>query len=94
MSDYISSTTADIIGFAGGFFIICAYAYSNISDDMNLLLFNILNFFGAVFLIISLTVNFNLPNMVLEIIWMAIAIFGIIKALLARKKAKREEAFR
>ncbi len=91
MSDYISSSTADIIGFMGGFFIICAYAYSNISDNMNLLLFNILNFLGAAFLIISLTVNFNLPNMVLEIIWMAIAIFGIVKALLERRKSSKVE---
>lgn len=81
MSAYLSSFQADIIGFIGSFLIVAAFAYSNISQQMNLLLFNILNFFGAALLAVSLTVNFNLPTMVLEIIWMIIALFGIMKAL-------------
>lgn len=81
MSAYISSFQADIIGFIGSFLIVAAFAYFNIAQQMNLLLFNILNFFGAALLAVSLTVNFNLPTMVLEIIWMIIALFGIAKAL-------------
>ncbi len=92
MSDYISSFTADIIGFVGMFCIVAAYAYSNLTKEMNLLFFNGINLIGAILLIISLTVNFNLPSMVLEIIWMAIAIFGIVKALLERRKSSKVEA--
>lgn len=77
----ISSFTADLIGFAGSALIVAGYAYSNLTARMNLLLFNLLNFFGAALLTVSLTVNFNLPTMVLEIVWMAIALFGIAKAL-------------
>jgi len=80
----ISSQTADLIGFAGSFLIVAAYAYSNMTARMNLLLFNVLNFFGAALLAVSLTVNYNLPTMVLEIVWMGIALFGIAKALRAR----------
>ena len=80
----ISSQTADLIGFAGSFLIVAAYAYSNMAARMNLLLFNVLNFFGAALLAVSLTVNYNLPTMVLEIVWMGIALFGIAKALRAR----------
>ncbi len=87
MSDYISSFTADIIGFIGMFCIVAAYAYSNLTKEMNLLMFNAINLIGAILLMVSLTVNFNLPSMVLEIIWMSIAIFGIIKALLEGRKA-------
>lgn len=82
----ISSFTADLIGFAGSFCIVAAFAYSNMTRQMNLLLFNIVNFVGAALLTVSLTVNFNLPTMVLEIVWMAIALFGIGKALLARRQ--------
>ncbi len=89
MSGYISSFIADIIGFIGMFCIVAAYAYSNLTKEMNLLLFNSINLVGAILLMVSLTVNFNLPSMVLEIIWMAIAIFGIIKALLARRKSAK-----
>ena len=77
----ISSFTADLIGFAGSFLIVAAYAYSNVAARMNLLLFNAVNFVGAALLAVSLTVNYNLPTMVLEIVWMAIALFGIVKAL-------------
>ena len=80
----ISSFAADIIGFIGSFCIVAAFAYSNMAKQMNLLLFNVVNFVGAALLAISLTVNYNLPTMVLEIVWMGIALFGIIKALRER----------
>jgi len=87
MGQYLSSFAADMIGFAGSFLIVAAFAYSNMATRMNILLFNILNLIGAALLTVSLTVNFNLPTMVLEIVWMAIAIFGIVKALRGRAKA-------
>lgn len=79
---------ADIIGFAGSFFIVAAFAYSNMTQAMNLIWFNVMNFIGAALLAISLTVNYNLPTMVLEFVWMAIALFGIGKAIKQRKCAK------
>lgn len=84
----ITPFAADLIGFAGSAGIIAAFAYSNLSPRMNLLLFNVLNFVGAALLTISLTVNFNLPTMVLEIIWMAIALLGIGKALRQRNRVR------
>ncbi len=77
----ISPFQADLIGFAGSFFIVAAFAYSNMARSMNLLVFNAVNFLGAALLAISLTVNYNLPTMVLEFVWMAIAAFGIFRAL-------------
>ena len=85
MTEYVSPFAADLIGFAGSFFIVAAFAYSNLTAQMNALWFNIANFLGAALLTISLSVNFNLPTMVLEIVWMAIALFGITKALMARR---------
>jgi hypothetical protein len=85
MTEYLSPFAADVIGFAGSFFIVAAFAYSNLTAQMNALWFNMSNLLGAALLTISLTVNFNLPTMVLEIVWMAIALFGIFKALRTRK---------
>lgn len=85
MTEYLSSFAADLIGFAGSFFIVAAFAYSNLTAQMNALWFNVANFLGAALLTISLTVNFNLPTMVLEIVWMAIALFGITKALMKQR---------
>ena len=84
MTEYLSPFVADLIGFAGSFFIVAAFAYSNLTTQMNALWFNVSNLLGAALLTVSLTVNYNLPTMVLEVVWMAIAIFGIVKALKAR----------
>jgi predicted benzoate:H+ symporter BenE len=90
MSEYLSPFAADLIGFAGSFFIVAAFAYSNLTTQMNALWFNVSNFVGAALLTVSLTVNYNLPTMVLEIVWMAIAIFGIIKALRSRDNQAKQ----
>lgn len=87
----ISSFTADLIGFAGSFCIVSAFAYSNFVKNMNMILFNLANLIGAIFLIISLTVNYNLPTMVLEIVWVGIALFGLGKIFLNRGKTVETE---
>ena len=87
MTEYLSPFAADLVGFAGSFFIVAAFAYSNLTKQMNALWFNVANFVGAALLTVSLTVNFNLPTMVLEVVWMAIALFGSAKALMARRAA-------
>lgn len=85
MAEYLTSFQANVIGLIGSALIVTAYAYSNLAQQLNLLLFNSINLAGAVLLLISLTVNFNLPSMVLEFVWITIAIFGIGKALLVRR---------
>ena len=85
----ISSFAADLVGFAGSFCIVAAFAYSTLSKNMNMILFNLLNLAGALLLIVSLTVNFNLPTMVLEIVWVGIALFGIGRELFKRHSMPR-----
>jgi hypothetical protein len=84
MTDFISPFAADMIGFAGSFCIVAAYAYSNASSAMNMVLFNAANFVGAALLTISLLVNLNPASLVLEFFWAAIAIWGLVKALRSR----------
>lgn len=83
---FITPFAADLIGFAGSFCIVAAFAYANTAAQMNKLLFNIVNFVGAALLAVSLTVNYNLPTLVLEFVWMAIALFGIFGALRSRSR--------
>lgn len=72
---------ANIVGIAGGILIVAAYAYANIADPVRLLPYNLVNLAGAILLTLSLLVHFNLASLLLEIVWMAIAIYGIVKAL-------------
>lgn len=76
----MSGTLANIIGLMGSALFIIAFTYSNIAKSMNFVLFNLLNLVGAILLIASLTVHFNLAAMVLEVVWAIIATFGLVKA--------------
>ncbi|AEG48346.1 hypothetical protein Sphch_0651 [Sphingobium chlorophenolicum L-1] len=72
---------ANIIGLIGSGLMVIAYAYSNMAKVLNFTLFNLLNLFGALLLIYSLTVHFNVASMALEIVWAFIALIGLAKAL-------------
>ncbi len=80
---------ADMIGICGMLCVVGAYAYNNIVNSVNALIFNGVNLFGAVLLAISLTVHFNLASMILEGVWAAIAIYGIAKSV-RRTAAERQ----
>lgn len=90
MTDFLTPFAANLVGFAGSFCIVAAYAYSNVVKDMNMVLFNLVNFAGAALLAISLTVNYNLPTLVLEFVWMGIALFGLARAFRKRRKAAEQ----
>ena len=84
----ISSDTADAIGFCGMACIIIAYAYQTGARTVNPFIQHGINLLGAALLAVSLTVHTNLPSLVLEAFWAAIAIWGLLKALSAyRSKA-------
>ena len=79
--------TANYVGFVGMALIVGAYAYVTASKATNPYLLHGLNLVGAALLILSLTVNRNLPSMVLESVWAVVALFGLAKALLGRGRA-------
>ena len=77
---------ANVVGLLGSFLFIVAFAYANQAQQLNKLLFNAVNLIGAVLLLTSLAVHFNLAAFVLEVAWAAIALLGLIKAMIARRK--------
>ena len=78
---------ADIIGLVGSAGIVGAYIYNNVAERVDALLYNLANFIGAALLCISLTVHFNLASLLLEFVWMSVALLGIGKAMKARSRA-------
>ena len=88
----ISSFTADVIGLTGSALFIGAFAYANLSKNLNKLGFNLANLVGSILLLISLAVNFNLAAFVLETAWGLIAAAGLVMAVRARmRRASMEE---
>ena len=78
---------ADIVGLIGSALFIGAFAYANIAKTLNKVWFNLANLAGAILLLISLSVTFNLAAFVLEAAWALIALFGILAALRERRRA-------
>ena len=78
---------ADIVGLIGSALFIAAFAYANLAKQFDKLWFNLANLIGAVLLLASLWVNFNLAAFVLEVAWAGIALLGIIAAVRARRSA-------
>jgi peptidoglycan/LPS O-acetylase OafA/YrhL len=83
----VTPDTANYVGFAGMALIVGAYAYVTASKAANPYILHGLNLVGAALLILSLTVNRNLPSMVLESVWAVVALFGLGKALLGGNRA-------
>ena len=77
---------ANVVGLLGSFLFIVAFAYANQAQQLNKLLFNAVNLIGAVLLLTSLAVHFNLAAFVLEAAWAVIALLGIIQAVRAQRK--------
>ncbi|MFM5894541.1 MAG: hypothetical protein ACKOQM_08940 [Novosphingobium sp.] len=77
---------ANVIGLMGSMLFIVAFAYANQAKQLNKLLFNAVNLIGAVLLLTSLAVHFNLAAFVLEVAWAAIAFVGLVRALIDRRK--------
>lgn len=77
----MTSFAADLIGICGSLLFIGAFIYANRAPTLNKLLFNAVNLAGAVLLLISLSVNFNLAAVILEVAWGIIAAVGMIRAL-------------
>jgi len=85
----MSQTLADVIGLTGSALFIVAFAYANVSKHLNKVAFNLANLVGAILLLISLSVTFNLAAFVLEAAWGTIAAVGL--ALAIRAKMRKSE---
>lgn len=75
-----------LVGFAGMACIIGAYAYLTLRPKHNPFILHGTNLLGAALLTVSLLVHTNWPSLVLEGFWAAIAIYGLIKALIKRQQ--------
>ena len=80
-----------LIGFVGMACIIGAYFYLTASTKPNPFILHGTNLAGAALLTVSLLVHTNLPSLVLEGFWAAIAIWGLVRAIRARGKTDATE---
>ena len=76
-----------IIGFVGMLFIVYAYLLLQIKKyTITSFSYQVLNLVGAILLLISLFVHFNLGSFIIEVFWIIITLFGMYKNLKEKKK--------
>jgi hypothetical protein len=75
---------ADVAGFAGSLIILSTFARATLTGKAPDLVFHLGNLVGASLLGISLSINFNLPALLLEIAWAGIALFGLVRLMVKR----------
>ncbi|MCJ8326354.1 MAG: hypothetical protein MJK08_04545 [Campylobacterales bacterium] len=78
-----------IIGFVGMVFIVWAYYILQMGKySHESLYYQLLNLTGAILLLISLCVHFNLGSFIIEVFWIIITLYGMYKN---KQKAKLKE---
>jgi len=76
----IGGFAANVIGLLGSALIVFAYGYNVYAKTVNAFVYNGTNLLGALLLTVSLLVHFNLASLLLEFVWILIAVGGLIKA--------------
>lgn len=80
----------DAIGLLGSALFVIAFIYANRAEQLDKRWFNALNLAGALLLLWSLWHRFNLAAFVLEVVWAAVALIGLIAALRAHERGGRQ----
>lgn len=81
------------LGFGGMLCIVFAYLLLQMGKyDIHSFSYQLLNLVGAIALIISLLVHFNLGSFLIEIFWIGITLYGMAKNLKKKitKRAKKQ----
>ena len=76
----------DLVGVAGGALILVAYAGAQFGRlEPRRVPALLLNLVGACLILVSLAFRFNLAAVLMEAAWALVAIYGLVRLLLARR---------
>ena len=79
-------------GFVGMLFVVIAYLFLQMNKyTIKSLQYQLLNLIGAILLLISLFVHFNLGSFIIEVFWIIITIYGIVVNLKDKKINKEDK---
>lgn len=77
------------IGFVGMAFVVIAYLFLQVNKyTIKSLEYQLLNLVGAILLLISLFVHFNLGSFIIEVFWIIITLYGIFVNIKTKKEKK------
>ena len=80
---------ADLLGVLGAICVVVAYALLQLGKTHpRTYTYNSINLAGAVLLLWSLLINFNLGSFLNEIVWVTISLFGLIQTYRTNNERK------
>lgn len=86
MLSHFLSLQSNLVGIVGVALVLYAYFMLQISKMLQTsVIFSLLNFLGSVFILISLYYHWNLASGIIEVAWLMISLYGLIRSLLARR---------
>lgn len=72
----------DIIGLTGAALYLASYVILQIKRRFaKTIFYSFMNMVAAVFVVVSLTQSFNLPSFTIQILWIAISVYGIYRSI-------------
>ncbi len=75
----------DFVGNVGVVLILLSYLLLQLDKlDLKSLAYSLINALGAVLIIVSLLYNFNLSSMIIELVWLSISLYAIVRYFLQR----------
>lgn len=81
----------DVLGLTGTFLIILSFCLVQSGRTSSFSAFYLYsNFLGSVFLLISLCYDWNLASVAMQILWMSISVYGLIKHRWLKPKSLAE----
>lgn len=79
---------ANVIGMIGTLLVVGSYFLMQLNKlDPKGVRFNLINLLGAIFLLLSLLVHFNLASFVIELFWIAASLIGIYNYFRDKRRA-------
>lgn len=86
---------ADVLGVFGAICVVLAYVLLQTEKiSARTYTYNLINLSGAVLLLISLFINFNLGSFVIEIVWVSVSVYGLYQTYRKNNASKDEERYK
>lgn len=88
----MDTLVTDIVGMTGTVLVVLAYYLLQLEKVASTsLTYNLMNLFGATFLLISLCFTFNLASFVIELFWIGASLIGLWKLFRGRNGRRHPE---
>ncbi len=93
MFAHVTNESANYIGLVGVVLVLVAYLLLQVERmSAKSVMYSFLNAIGSVFILVSLYYHWNLASGVIEIVWLIISLYGLIKSSYHKWFAPQEAA--